>query len=114
MTISTTTLKNAARAIECDLWTDSDGANYLAKDGAILRRWEPLVDDGDALRLAVKLGMWVTIFKRSDPPATMVGYSTGPMHGANIEYNHADSDEFSATRMAIVFAASEIGAAPCQ
>jgi len=50
--ISTTTLKNAARAIECDLWTDpATGANYLAKDGAILRRWEPLADDGDALRL---------------------------------------------------------------
>lgn len=53
MTISTTTLKNAAFAIEHDLWTDPSGANYLVKDGAILRRWEPADNDGDALRLAV-------------------------------------------------------------
>lgn len=55
MTISTTTLKNAAFAIEHDLFTDPDGCNYLVKDGAILRRWEPLEDDGDAFRLALRL-----------------------------------------------------------
>lgn len=59
MTISSETLKNAARAIECDLWTDpSTQANYLVKDGAIVRRWEPLADDGDAFRLMVRLRMW--------------------------------------------------------
>jgi hypothetical protein len=57
MTISTTTLKNAARAIECDLWTDSDGANYLAKDGAILRRWEPATSSVDSLDLMAALNM---------------------------------------------------------
>lgn len=53
--VNITTLKNAAFAIEHDLWTDSDGAHYLVKDGAILRRWEPLEDDGDAFRLALRL-----------------------------------------------------------
>lgn len=53
--ITTTTLKNAAFAIEHDLFTDPDGGHYLVKDGAILRRWEPLEDDGDAFRLALRL-----------------------------------------------------------
>jgi len=51
--VSQTTLKNAAFAIEHDLFTDPDGSHYLVKDGAILRRWEPGADDGDSLRLAV-------------------------------------------------------------
>lgn len=59
--ITTTTIKNAAFAIEHDLFTDPDGANYLVKDGAILRRWEPEHDDGDALRLAVKLKLDIAI-----------------------------------------------------
>jgi len=53
--ITKTTLQNAARAIECDLWTDPSGANYLAKDGAILRRWEPGTDRGDSFSLMTAL-----------------------------------------------------------
>ncbi len=60
--ITPQTLQNAARAIECDLWTDPSGANYLVKDGAILRRWEPLEDDGDAFRLMIALRMDVDQF----------------------------------------------------
>lgn len=60
--ITTQTLKNAARAIEHDLWTDpSTQANYLVKDGAILRRWEPVEDDGDAFRLAISLGLSIDL-----------------------------------------------------
>ena len=59
MTISTTTIKNAARAIECDLWTDSDGCHYLAKDGAILRRWEPETSSADSFELMVRTGIQV-------------------------------------------------------
>lgn len=53
--ITTTTLKNAARAIEHDLWTDTSGANYLVKDGAVLRRWEPGTDLGDSFSLMTAL-----------------------------------------------------------
>ena len=53
--ITTTTLKNAAFAIEHDLFTDPDGCNYLVKDGAILRRWEPEHDNDDAMMLAASL-----------------------------------------------------------
>jgi len=69
--------------------------------------WDPLADNGDALRLAVKLrlemyqslncGLW-TVF---------VGYSKN----GRIVYvaEQAGDDVFSATRRAIVRAAAEIG-----
>lgn len=57
--ITQTTLKNAARAIECDLWTDPSGANYLVKDGAILRRWEPGTSSADSFELMAALDMKV-------------------------------------------------------
>lgn len=57
--ITTQTLKNAARAIECDLRTDPDGANYLVKDGAILRRWEPEHSSADSFELMARLNLEV-------------------------------------------------------
>jgi hypothetical protein len=99
--VTTTTLKNAARAIECDLWTDpATGANYLAKDGAILRRWEPLEDDKDAYQLASKLFdciEFVTV-EWPDEDAGMMRVSV----------------DYRATRESIVEAAAEIGAKLCQ
>lgn len=62
MPISTTTLKNAALAIEHDLFTDPDGANYLVKDGAILRRWEPETSSADSFELAVKLRLSMELY----------------------------------------------------
>lgn len=61
--IATQTLKNAARAIECDLWTDpSTQANYLVKDGAILRRWEPETSSADSFELMATLKLDVNYF----------------------------------------------------
>lgn len=59
MTISTTTLKNAAFAIEHDLFTDPDGGHYLVKDGAILRRWEPEHSSADSFELMARLNLEV-------------------------------------------------------
>lgn len=65
--------------------------------------WNPLTDDGDALRLAVKLGLEI------DPwlgrKITIVDH--GDIDGA-INENH-DGDPYAATRRAIVRAAAEIG-----
>jgi hypothetical protein len=68
--------------------------------------WNPLTDDGDALRLAVKLGLSV---KNSDIRASVqaVGHddgwiATSEPHG---------SDPYAATRRAIVRAAATIGQA---
>ena len=57
--ITTTTLKNAAFAIEHDLWTDSDGAHYLVKDGAIVRRWDPERSSADSFELMARLNLEV-------------------------------------------------------
>ncbi len=101
--ITTQTLKNAARAIECDLWTDPSGANYLAKDGAILRRWEPADNDGDALRLAVRLGLSIDL---SDPDREEVRILE--MNGNHL-MQFTDDDPDAAVRHAIVMTAARIG-----
>ena len=57
MTVSTTTLKNAAFAIEHDLFTDPDGSHYLVKDGAIVRRWDPEHSSADSFELMALLNL---------------------------------------------------------
>ena len=104
MTISTTTLKNAARAIECDLFTDSDGANYLAKDGAILRRWEPETNSADSLELAVECELEM-YYAWDEVPMI---YAKCPL----LKIYHAQDctrDKLQATRLAILHAAADIG-----
>lgn len=63
--------------------------------------WNPLTDDGDALRLAVKLRMDVVHFSDS-VRANVDGYDD--YHAAN------DGDPYAATRRAIVRAASAMEA----
>ena len=67
-------------------------------------RWNPLTDDGDALRLAVKLGIRVC-------PVTADGRNAYAAHdrlagGVGEPHN---GDPYAATRRAIVLAAAEIG-----
>lgn len=62
--------------------------------------WNPLINDGDALRLAVKLDLNIDVTDGySGVQALNVAFYSEP-HGA---------DRFSATRRAIVRAAAEIG-----
>jgi len=63
--------------------------------GSDTKEWNPLTDDGDALRLAVKLGLGIRF------------YLDGVGAGEEYEMNH--EDPYAATRRAIVRAASEIG-----
>jgi hypothetical protein len=104
MTISTTTLKNAAFAIECDLWTDSDGANYLAKDGAILRRWEPATNDADAFRLMVALKMQIIVHGE-----WVEGMIDGIQLSSPASCYSADGCMLDTARRAIVGAAARFG-----
>ena len=78
-------------------WNQSDGGWF---DAFCL--WNPLEDDGDALRLAVKLGLCIICH------ATQVEYSTknGGV-GVVVEQKFRDAE---ATRRAIVRAAAQIGA----
>lgn len=69
----------------------------------VLSRWNPLEDDGDALRLAVALK--IDIHQRvADPRVSAVAALQKPM----IEFCD-DSTRLAATRRAIVRAAAEIG-----
>ncbi|MEC6413651.1 hypothetical protein ACOTJC_29085 [Achromobacter xylosoxidans] len=78
------------------------GECWRAQSG---REWNPLLDDGDALRLAVKLEMQVCIgIQRID--ATLVGYEDGQVFRGT---EAKDGDICTATRQAIVRAAAAIG-----
>ena len=68
--------------------------------------WNPLIDDGDALRLAVRLGLLVDTIRR--------GYKEGnvcAVHSTGAFYEPKQPDPYAATRRAIVRAAAEIGRA---
>lgn len=75
--------------------------------------WNPLTDDGDALRLAVKLGL--DFYEGDDDGrAAYVGYyerrgNTKPPRFM-IERHDAHADPYAATRRAIVRAAAAVGA----
>ena len=80
-------------------------------DRELLEYWNPLTDDGDALRLAVKLGMEVWVDTHPDgcecTEAQSITYSTSKNACRSI-VNH-NNDPYAATRRAIVRAAAEIG-----
>jgi hypothetical protein len=84
------------------------------KTGSIGPYWNPLTDDGDALRLAVRLRLRVDCY--DDLVEVMDGcepYKIGPESFTNrfVKIEEFDSDPLSATRRAIVLAAAEIGKA---
>jgi methylase of polypeptide subunit release factors len=66
--------------------------------------WNPLTDDGDALRLAVKLKIAVDAWVSET--CTVVFFHGG--RGRIVERHYGD-DPYAATRRAIVRAAAEIG-----
>lgn len=76
------------------------------KEQGLATKWNPLTDDGDALRLAVKLGIhirhWVYACEAEDND----GRSTGMIHA-----RECSGDMGAATRVAIVRAAAAIGEA---
>jgi len=110
MTISTTTLRNAARAIECDLWTDPDGANYLAKDGAILRRWEPEHSLADAFELMSALDMKAESVDGGRFIEAEL-YRFRRLHRGCCDHSHDRAQDY---RTAILLCASDFGARLCQ
>lgn len=70
-------------------WNESDGGWFDA-----CGLWDPLRDDGDALRLAVEL----SFIDEGDWPQV-----------TNEIYDHCGGDWFSSTRRAITMAAAKIG-----
>ena len=88
-------LELAARAAGYKYVIDYIGARIIAHGH--WEWWNPLTDDGDALRLAVKLGLWLHIGK----------YHTA-IEGTRIEES-AHGDPYAATCRAIVRAAAAVG-----
>ncbi|AVA33332.1 hypothetical protein HpMS107_60830 [Helicobacter pylori] len=76
-------------------------SGHFSRDGREWDEWNPLTDDGDALRLAVKLGITV----HSD---STFGCTTADIWNISLCESHGD-DANAATRRAIVRAAAEIG-----
>ena len=66
--------------------------------------WNPLADDGDALRLAVKLEMFLEIHQS----VTTADIGIGKNEWVTCAEKHGN-DPYAATRRAIVRAAAEIG-----
>lgn len=91
------------------------------KDGDPVVPWDPLNDDGDALRLLVKLRFGITDIAPRDAPEIAEAPPSAALWGMveiwresdedpiYIEWYKAGSDRFAATRRAIVRAAAEIG-----
>ncbi|HET8905463.1 MAG TPA: hypothetical protein VFN11_00720 [Ktedonobacterales bacterium] len=105
-------LELAAKAAGIDVIFGSLGmAFHAAKGPDWSKRWNPIGDDGDALRLAVKcrIGIW---FEGGGPEEAgqrwVVAEYCGCGHNEVIE---DAPDENAATRRAIVRAAAEIGRA---
>ena len=97
-----------------ELCIPSEWVHTPARRSGDFRIWNPIADDGDALRLAVKRRFHVCIFSATDGDIKTPGFvevwqemDTDPLH---VEYVD-DADYEAATRRAIVRAAAAIGAA---
>ena len=73
--------------------------------------WNPLADDGDALRLAVKLGMVIDARYTQQEAFryNRVTFWSTPSRGEHISFEDVEMEPLAATRRAIVRAAAEIG-----
>ena len=109
-------------------WTESEYPRGSKTHGALwnyigymdtAELWNPLTDDGDALRLAVKLridlSLW--LYKNSAEAKTHIGAGRGISltsdnpRPINSHREGNGNDPYAATRRAIVRAAAEIGKA---
>jgi hypothetical protein len=85
------------------MWSDEENA-FIEPYGEDFIEWNPLDDDGDALRLAVRLEI-VVEYRRDVDTAFSFNYA----QALGIGQNNKNLDPYAATRRAIVRAAAEIG-----
>ena len=91
-----------------ELAAKAAGYEYKKHSGCVVvegipKNWNPLTDDGDALRLAVKLGLILDCEYQSAMPHDRQGVGEDWLDG------DGKDDPYAATRRAIVRAAAEIG-----
>lgn len=103
-------LEMAARAAGVDRGADRAdcGISTTLSDGrhGYLPRWNPIIDDGDALRLAVELG--IDIEWRADGRVAAYRHANADGH-CFTAFESSREDRQENTRRAIVRAAAEIG-----
>jgi hypothetical protein len=104
-------LELAAKAagMQIFVWGKKGSENYCIKnnDGTPGNRWNPLTDDGDALRLAVKLKIDVI----RDFDRVIACYGDDEFETEYFYETPTPTDPYAATRRAITRAAAEIGKA---
>lgn len=114
--------KAAGITLVSKLMPNPDGTETLEFfqlfDNGRIGTWNPLKDDGDALRLAVKLDIDLSFYSDREAKVYantkhLLGYSSdGYGSWQDHEYQkelYDDSDPYAATRKAITRAAAEIG-----
>lgn len=99
-------LEYAAKAAGPDIqWDSVESCWYMETAGDYGNpRWNPLTDDGDALRLAVKLEIDLIV-------GTGSKFVTARHEVTQLNEYEYKQDAYAATRRAIVRAAAEIGKA---
>ena len=96
----------AAKAAGYEVRSDGEGGLTIPTRRGASREWNPLTDDGDALRLAVQLNIDIEI---SDCGAETWAFDDEGGIDVHV-LESANHCKLSATRRAIVRAAAEIGA----
>lgn len=89
-----------------DLLPDKGGWVQFVGHG-LVSIWNPLTDDGDALRLAVRLG----IEPRQTPEMSIALWTTDTPPGFAVRNEMHNGDPYAAMRLAITRAAAAIGQA---
>lgn len=96
--------KTERKFLEAAAKAEGHAYPWFEARGGQMREWNPLTDDGDALRLAVKLGI--------DPhfgnAATWVRWPLD-QRCAYLHHEPHGDDPYAATRRAIVRAAAKMG-----
>lgn len=109
-------LELAAKAAGLEYhWVKVDGGSLMQASEPGSRSeesWNPLTDDGDALRLAVKLRLCLKYHNNAPPELDLPRECAVASNGAGKWFSVVPqkADENAAMRRAIVIAAAEIGA----
>lgn len=103
-------LEMSAKAcgIEISTWSNCQVGGFQTQDGARGKFWNPLDDDGEAMRIAVKLHMSVYMFVGG----CEVGYDDmngGQGYLTQDDGQSGDMSDYEVVRRAIVRAAAEMG-----
>jgi hypothetical protein len=100
-------LEQAAKAAGIEVTWTPEYRSFFLKGSRLGQRlfWNPLTDDGDALRLAVKLNLKFRYHEVLGQ--ALVWPTVGDGFELNVE--DCDSNPYTATRRAIVIVAAELG-----